>query len=244
MTRRWAVPLCGGVLALVGLWGLYRLARSPTTQLFGRLVPRVDATDRVVALTFDDGPNPAVLDDILGTLERLKVPATFFVVGAELAKAPRAGRRLVEAGHELGNHSYSHTRMVFISPGFARREIEDTDALVRRAGQEGEIYFRPPYCKKLIVLPWFLWRTGRTSISWDLAPDSGPRDLSPETIVKRVVRGLRPGSIILLHPWYGNGATARRAVPLLVEELRARGYRFVTVSELLSAKSGGSRPSA
>ncbi|MFN2155349.1 MAG: polysaccharide deacetylase family protein [Anaerolineae bacterium] len=240
LSRRPPVLFLGGTLAVVatllGLWGLYCLARSPTTQLFGQIVSRVETTDRLVALTFDDGPNAALVDDVLHMLQRLEVRATFFVTGAELAETPGAGRRLVEAGHELGNHSYSHSRMVFVSPTFVRREIEDTDALIRRAGQAGEIYFRPPYCKKLVVLPWFLRQTGRTSVTWDLAPDSGSPQIRPETIVELVLDHVRPGSIILLHVWYNSRATSRRAVPRLVEKLRAKGYRFVTVGELLAQR--------
>jgi peptidoglycan/xylan/chitin deacetylase (PgdA/CDA1 family) len=234
LSRRPAVFFLGSLLAFAGLWGLYGLSRSPNTQVFGQIVSRVETTDRVVALTFDDGPDPDVADDVLEMLERLGVRATFFVTGAELAEAPEVGRRLVEAGHELGNHSYSHRRMVLVSPAFVRREIEDTDALIRRAGQTGEVYFRPPYCKKLVVLPWFLRQAGRTSVTWDLAPDSGSPQVAPETIVERVVDGVRPGSIILLHIWYKSRVASRSAVPALVEKLRADGYRFVTVGELLA----------
>lgn len=244
-SSRKGLLLAGGIFVLVGtlmgLWGLYHLARSPDTQVFGRIVPRVDTTDRVVALTFDDGPDPAVLDEVLTMLGALGVRATFFVNGAELERAPESGRRLVLAGHELGNHSFSHRRMVFVSPSFVRREIERTDALIRSAGQPGRIYFRPPYGKKLFVLPWFLQQTGRVSITYDLAPDSVSPTISPERIVARVVEGVRPGSIVLLHIWYENRVTSRAAVPVLVRELRGRGYSFVTVGELLS-RGRGARP--
>jgi peptidoglycan/xylan/chitin deacetylase (PgdA/CDA1 family) len=124
--------------------------------------------------------------------------------------------------------------MVLKSPGFIRHEIEETDALIRAAGQRGPIYFRAPYCKKLVGLPWYLWRTDRTHVTWDVEPDSDARVAqSAERIAARTIEHARPGSIILLHIWYGH-PPARAAVPLIVDGLHAKGYRFVTISELLA----------
>jgi peptidoglycan/xylan/chitin deacetylase (PgdA/CDA1 family) len=233
LRRRWVVVLVGGTgLLLATVHGLHRLARSRTYQVFGRLVPRVETAERAVALTFDDGPTEAVIDDILAVLASRRVRATFFVTGADMVEAPGAARRLVAAGHELGNHTYSHERMIFRSQGFYRIEVERTDELIRAAGEQREIYFRMPYCWKLVGLPWFLWRTGRTTITWDVDPASNPKT-TPEMIVARTLERVRPGSIILLHPWYASGPSARAALPLIIDKLRGEGYQFVTVDELL-----------
>jgi peptidoglycan/xylan/chitin deacetylase (PgdA/CDA1 family) len=220
--------------------GLRQLARSRTIQLFGELVPRIETSERVVALTFDDGPASEWLDEIVGALAARKVRSTFFVTGAELAAMPEGGRRLAAAGHELGNHTYSHARMVFKSPGFVRDEVERTDALIRGAGHQGPIYFRPPFCYKLVGLPWFLARSGRTSVTWDVEPDSY-KDVaaSASGIVSHVVERVRPGSIVLLHIWHESRETSRAAVPMIIDALQAKGYRFVTVSELV--QHGGVR---
>ena len=218
---------------LVVLSGLRELARSRTVQSFGRLVARVDASEPVVALTFDDGPTSARVDEIIRVLAAGNVRATFFVTGSELAAAPAAGRRLVAAGHELGNHTYSHQRMVLKSPGFIRREVERTDDLIRASGYTGRIYFRPPFGYKLVGLPWFLKRTGRTSVTWDVEPDSYPAvAASPSAIVTHVLERVRPGSIILLHIWYASRQTSLAAVPMVIDGLHAKGYRFATLSEL------------
>jgi chitin deacetylase len=162
------------------------------------------------------------------------VRATFFVIGNQLAEVPDGGRRLVEAGHELGNHSYTHDRLVLKSPSFIREQIERTDSLIRETGQQGQIYFRAPFTWKLVVLPWYLWRTGRTTITCDIEPDSYPEvAASPEGIVAHVLERVKPGSIILLHVWYPGRQTSLAAVPLIIDELHGRGYRFVTVGELL-----------
>ena len=230
---RWFVG--GLVVLLVALSGLRQLARARTVQAFGQLVARVDTNERRVALTFDDGPAPAVLDSIERVLASRGVQATFFVTGAELANAPRAGERLVRAGHELGNHTYSHERMVLRSPSFLRSQIERTDSLIRAAGQQGAVYFRPPYGYKLFALPWYLGRTARTTVMWDVEPDSYPDvAATPAGIVRYVLERVRPGSIILLHPWYPSRATSLAAVGPLIDSLHARGYEVGPVRALVA----------
>ena len=221
-------------MLVAGLVATRALARSRSFQLFGTLVARVDTPRQVVALTFDDGPSAKYLDDVLEPLATRGVRATFFVTGAEATAAPTATRRIVEAGHELGNHTYSHARMIFRTPAFVRDEIEGTDAAIRAAGFGGTIHFRPPFGYKLAILPWYLASTGRTTVTWDVEPDSYPDvAASPEGIARHVVERVRPGSIVLLHVWYAARRTSREAVPLVVDGLRAKGYQFVTVSELV-----------
>ena len=167
----------------------YWLMSSRTLQLAGELVSRVPASERAVALTFDDGPDPAHVDAVLADLERFDARATFFVVGAAAEDHPAALRKLVAAGQEIGNHSYSHPRLVGVSPGRVAEEVERTDGVIRAAGYDGPILFRPPYCKKLVSAPYYLWRHGRTSVTWDLEPDSdglpGRRPGGHETVRRR-----------------------------------------------------------
>src|SRR5688500_18721760 len=223
------------LLALAGcLVAIRELGRARTFQLFGSLVARVRTDAPRVALTFDDGPVASRLDTLLEVLGSRDVRATFFVTGRELAAAPDAGRRLVDAGHELGNHTYSHRRMAFVSPATVRAELEPTDSLIRLAGHQGDILFRPPYSYKLIALPWYLARNGRTTVTWDVEPDSYPEvAATAETIVAHVLSRARPGSIILLHPWYPSRATSLASVGMLIDSLHARGLEVVPVRELL-----------
>lgn len=219
------------VVLVAAVAGLHRLARSRTYQVFGTLVPRVETSRRAVALTFDDGPTADAIDGILETLASRGVRATFFVNGAPLAEDPALGARLVAAGHELGNHTWSHARMVLKSPATVRDEIERTDALIRAAGERGEILFRPPYGWKLVGLPWYLARTGRTTVTWDVEPDSPPSGGDAARVADACVRDVRPGSIVLLHVWWQ--AASRAALPVVIDRLRADGYDLVTVRELL-----------
>jgi peptidoglycan/xylan/chitin deacetylase (PgdA/CDA1 family) len=212
--------------------GLYQVANSRTYQIWGTIVPRVETTKPVVALTFDDGPvNQAWLIPVLRELE---IHATFYVIGQGLAQDIGTARALVAAGHELGNHAYSHQRMILKTPGWVASEVENTDRLIRVAGYQGPITFRPPYGKKLLSAAWYLAKTNRITVMWDQEPDSDTRHpVAPEAQVQSVLAGVRPGSIILLH---GEQPSCKQVVVPLVKALKQKGYGFVTVQELLALR--------
>ena len=226
------------LIALIALlavgWGLYVLMNSRTFQLFGEIVPRVETSQKVVALTLDDGPGKHA-GEVLDILKAKNVKATFFLNGAMMEEFPGHAERIVKEGHQVGNHTWSHPRMIFKSPATIRSEIEKTDAAIRRFGYRGEIQFRPPFGKKLVALPWYLAKHHRKTITWDVEPETYPEVAArADTIVAHVLEKTRPGSIILLHPmWH---AQTRAAIPPIVDALRARGYRFVTVDELLATR--------
>ncbi|AKC85510.1 polysaccharide deacetylase family protein [Pseudoxanthomonas suwonensis] len=216
----------------------WQIAKSRTYQTFGELISEVHTESRLVALTFDDGPAPEAVSKLLPVLHEHGVKATFFVTGAELERYPEAAAALVAAGHELGNHSYSHPRMVFISQAKVASEVERTDELIRAAGQLGDIHFRPPHGIKAISLPYFLKKTGRRTVMWSLEPDSGSQIASSSnTITKHVIDNSKPGDIILLHVMYNSRRASLEAVPGIIEGLQLQGFQFVTVSELLAEES-------
>ena len=230
-------PFVTAALVLAGFVFLWQISRSRTFQFFGRLIPRVSTSQKVVALTFDDGPTLDATGQILSALDKQHVRATFFVTGAELEKNMAEGKKIVAAGHELGNHSYSHQRMILVTSSFVKGEIERTDKLIRDAGYQGEIYFRPPYGKKLFTLPYYLGKTGRKSITWDVEPESSPEIAADsDKIAEHVLSRARPGSIIILHVMYRSRSESLKAVRKIVEGLKAQGYSFKTVSELLAAE--------
>ena len=220
---------------LLGVMALWQVGKSRTFQFFGVLISRIDTSEKVVALTFDDGPTVVGTSEILGVLDEMNVKATFFLIGAELEQNMAEGRKIVAAGHELGNHSYSHDRMILVTPSFVQQEIEKTDKLIREAGYSKEINFRPPFGKKLLTLPYYLSRTGRKTIMWDVEPDSLPEIASDsKRIIEETRSKVRPGSIILLHAMYPSRQQSLKAVRGIIESLERDGYRFVTVSELLA----------
>jgi peptidoglycan-N-acetylglucosamine deacetylase len=241
LRRLWKrIPLLVRILASVMLAFLlagffsWRISKARTFQFCGDIVPRVESAAPVVALTFDDGPSPDATERILQVLADQQVHATFFLNGQAIAEHFAAAQQLVQAGHALGNHTYTHVQMLGLSLQQIEREIEMTDEQIRRAGYQGEIFFRSPYGKKFIALPYYLAKTGRKNIFWDVEPESYPEIASKaELITAHVLERVRPGSIILLHVMMGYRVVSVQAVPQIITALRQKGYRFVTVAELL-----------
>lgn len=232
--KRYKIALYAVVAALALAYGGFQVSRARTFQFFGVLVPRVNTQEKAVALTFDDGPAPAATEEVLALLREENVKATFFVIGAELERHPGAGRALVAAGHELGNHSYSHKRMVLKTPGFIASEIERTDALIRQTDYQGPIHFRPPYGKRLLLLPYYLAQHQRKTILWDVEPDSYPAiNQQADKITEHVLANAKPGSIILMHVM-SDQLASRKALRGVVTGLKRAGYAFKTVSELMA----------
>ena len=227
-------------LLLLSAFVTFKYSKSTTHQLFGEIVDRVETTDKVVALTFDDGPTRAFTQRILEILEDEEITATFFLVGNALEKNPEEARLIAQAGHEIGNHSFSHQRMVFKSPSFIANELERTDQLIRQSGYTGPIHFRPPYGKKLFNLPRYLDSRGIVSFTWDVAPESYGADMNEaDPVVDRVLEQVQPGSIVLMHVMFKSRESSMAATPRIIRGLKERGYRFVTVSEMLKYRQPG-----
>ena len=209
------------------LIGTYKLMNSRTFQLFGGLTSQVETKQKVVALTFDDGPTKNV-EKIIPLLKKYHAKGTFFLVGKELEQNPQFGKQLVNAGEQIGNHTYSHNRMVFKSPSYIKAEIEKTDTLIREEGYKGEIDFRPPNGKKLVGLPYYLMKHHRETITWSIEPDTYYTSVADK--VNYVKRNVRPGDIILLHAMYDEKEI--KTLEGILDALSKKGYQFVTVDEL------------
>jgi len=223
-------------LAVTGA-AAYELMNARSFQLGGELVPRVETDAKVVALTLDDGPTPEYTAWVLDVLERHDVTATFYLSGKESEENPAALRAIIAAEHELGNHTYDGRRLVFLSRSTVTDEIERTDAVFRAAGYSLPTTIRPPGCKKLLTAPPYFASAQRTTVTWDLEPDSIAEIAEDaDAMVDYVVRGVRPGSIVLLHPMYETRESSREALPRIIEALTDDGYRFVTVSQLLALR--------
>lgn len=234
--------LSGILLLFLLAYGVLRLSRSRTFQLFGGITYRVDTDEKTVALTIDDGPVPGATESLLALLHRHGARATFFLIGADIERYPELARAIVLAGHQIGNHSFSHQRMIFKSPHFIRQEVEKTNRAIRAVGYAGPIFFRPPYGKKLLYLPYYLRNQRIPTIMWDLEPDSyDDIAASGDRIVAHVRGRVQPGSIILLHAM--NRQPSLDALEPLLEQLGRQGYRFVTIMELLRAAPPRRSPS-
>lgn len=185
---------------------------------------------REVALTIDDGPHEGTGARLLDVLRAKHVRVTFFVIGENLNKYPELSRRMVSEGHEVGNHSQSHLPLDRLTPRQVRNEIEDCDINFHRTTGGRLNLLRPPGMRyNGTVL------RAASELGYIVVADTwGARDyteVTPDSIVRGVLRYAENGSIILLHDEHP--ATAA-ALPQIIETLRSRGYRFVTISEMLA----------
>jgi peptidoglycan-N-acetylglucosamine deacetylase len=224
------ITLAVAATLLATTYALFEISKSRTFQFFGDVTSRVETDEKVVALTFDDAPSP-YSDEVLNILSAKQVKATFYVIGRELEKYPDEGVRIAEAGHELGNHSYTHERFLLKSISFIDDELQRTNERIRATGYMGTITFRPPYGKKLFTLPWYLSKHGITTVTWDVEPDTFGTDT--DFLVQYTLDHVQSGSIILLHPFCVSCQADRDAMPLIINGLKDKGFRFVTVRELL-----------
>ena len=184
-----------------------------------------DPAVHAVAITFDDGPS-AQTRAILRALRRHRAKATFFLVGREIPGREAVLRRAAREGHELGNHSTTH------SPLPSRADIATTSNLITRTTGRRPCVFRPPEGRTSRQLLRDVRRLGMTTVAWDV--DSGDwASQLPAAIRGRALAGVREGSIILMHDGGGERAGTARAVSAVIDSLRKDGYQLVTVSELL-----------
>lgn len=234
MRRRFLILLlaAAGLTALGA--GYLQSNRVRGLFLLDNLVVRVETDRRAVALTFDDGPTPEFTPAVLDILAAEGATATFFVTGREASENAAAARAIVADGHELANHSWSHADMRGMDADGIARELDLTDATLRAAGQTGDILFRPPYGNIPLLMPVIAAGRSRTTVLWDIEPESDPRvDGTPESIASYVIDRVGPGSIILLHVMYESRDATRKALPMVIAGLHDRGYEVVTVSNLL-----------
>jgi peptidoglycan-N-acetylglucosamine deacetylase len=186
-------------------------------------------TPHAVALTFDDGPWPAQTSDVLALLRRLRVKATFFVIGRQAAAYPALVRAELRAGMTVGNHSWDHPlRPSFRDLAGARieREIVATNGVIQREGGH-PVVFRPPGGSTSPRVERLARRHGSRVVLWSVDPRDWTPGITRRQIVRRVLRKTRPGSIILLHDGGGDRRATLRAVPRIVRAIRRRGLRFV-----------------
>lgn len=226
-----------GIVTLIILtlaFSSYKLMNARNYQLFGNLTSHVETNNKVVALTFDDGPTKNS-DAILSLLDEYQVKATFFLIGKDIEDQPEEARKIAEAGHQIGNHTYSHKRMVLKSPSFIKHEIEKTDDLIADIGYTKSIVVRPPYGKKLIGLPYYLNKHQRETITWNLEPDTFFTQADEK--VRYVKENIQPGYIILMHPMYDATDNELQAIKEILQTLKDEGYTFVTIDELLTIKN-------
>jgi peptidoglycan/xylan/chitin deacetylase (PgdA/CDA1 family) len=227
--------LASGSAVLASSGFLAWAVRGRSARVFGPSVWRGPRDRRAIALTFDDGPSestPALLE-ILG---RHGVSATFFQCGANVDRLPETARAVAQAGHEIGNHSYSHSLFCFRSGQFIERDLARAQQAIEERTGASPAWFRAPFGARWFGMARAQRRLALTGVMWTAIGYDWK--LRAEAIVERLTAGVSNGSILCLHDGRGLlvepdiGATleaVRRLVPVLLD----RGYRFETVSRLL-----------
>jgi peptidoglycan/xylan/chitin deacetylase (PgdA/CDA1 family) len=235
--RRWR-ELAGACLVIAATIGVtWYLLENPYNQTFGVTVVDVPLHGKYVALTYDDGPNPPYTDEIVEYLHQEKVPATFFVVGMAVAKYPESVKREVEYGDAIGNHSWDHAHLVLETRRHIQRQIEMTDQAIFDASGEHTRLFRPPFGARDYAVIQVAHDLGYDVIMWSVPLARDWERPAPQVIADRVTRHVTNGSIVVLHDGNkgigGDREPTVEATKLIVQNLRAQGYRFVTVPELM-----------
>ena len=202
-------------------------------------VRRVETSTPLVALTFDDGPDGSFTGAKLEVLASHSARATFFVLGKLVRALPRVVRAIVEAGSEVASHSYDHPNLAHLSPSGVTLQLQRTLEAMRAAGVDPPPLFRPPYGSyNCAVLGAAAGAGYRWNVLWDVDPKDWRRP-GAAAVAGRVLSAVRPGSVVVLHDWVQDTAAA---LPHVLRQLDARGYRPVTVTDLLAAATGGAAP--
>ncbi len=210
---------------------------SKTSQLFGPSVYRGPGRQRTVALTFDDGPSEGTLE-ILEYLNREKIWATFFQCGANVKRLPHIAGQVAAAGHQLGNHTYSHPKLLFKSSEFIEREFTEAQKIITFETGLAPIVMRPPYGFRWAGMRAVQRKLSLLSVLWTVIGNDWR--WPAERIKRHVLRGSTPGGIICLHDGRElqkkpDTSETLAALRKIVPVLKDQGYTFLTISDLLHA---------
>lgn len=186
-----------------------------------------------VAMTFDDGPHPRNTPRLLDMLRRRNIKATFYVIGENVKRYPAITRRIVAEGHEIGNHTWTHSKLTKLSDSAVRGEMDRTrDVIVATTGVKPRT-MRPPYGALLTRQREMIYREyGYPTILWSVDPEDWRRP-GVDVVANRIVSGANNGAIILAHDLH---APSVDAMPQTLDRLLDKGFQFVTVSQMLAQK--------
>ncbi|NNU85195.1 polysaccharide deacetylase family protein [Geobacillus sp. BMUD] len=202
------------------------------------MIECVETPHKVVAITFDDGPNPVYTFDVLEILEKVSGKATFFMIGSHMEKYPEVVETVEAQGHEIGNHTYSHANLTSVPKDEILQEIGKADAIIAEMTGTKAAVFRPPYLNYNETVVSLCSHFGYQMIG---ALNTDARDWEQpgvDYIVRKTRGHIKNGSILLFHDGFGDRSQTIEAVRILAAELHAQGYKLATVSELLELQGG------
>jgi peptidoglycan-N-acetylglucosamine deacetylase len=223
------VPALG--VAIAG--ALTHGALYPNSPIFGRVIAHIRDDEPLVALTFDDGPNPDATPAILDALAAHGAKASFFILGQHAERWPKLVNRIAAEGHCVCNHGYYHRKLHLKSPSYVRSDLQlGTRAIIDACGVH-PAFFRAPHGFRSPWVTFIASRLGQRTVGWSRGVWDSARP-GVEVIADRTVRAARPGAILLLHDGdgydpLGDRMQTARAVPLIVDRIREAGLEFATL---------------
>lgn len=203
-------------------------------SLSGKILWHGNESIQEIALTFDDGPNSKATPQILDILKKNNVPATFFVLGKFIEKNKDLISREAAEGHTIGNHTFTHANGNITDIPKIKREISKTDALIKKYSGAAPKYFRPPFGYEN-------WRflseaeiNDHAIILWSLDVGDWNSNKTSKDYTSRIKRRTKNGTIILLHDGGPSREAVIEALPIIIRDLKSKGYKFVTIDEMIS----------
>ncbi|MDR7866132.1 MAG: polysaccharide deacetylase family protein [Sporomusaceae bacterium] len=212
----------------------------PGNRFYGPTFSEVKTSQKIVALTFDDGPYPPYTGQVLDILREEGVPATFFVIGRNAEKYPDLMRRMVAEGHQVGNHTYNHVDLLKADRATIADEVDRTSrAIAAITGAPAKVV-RPPHGFRDAVVLEVMAERGLKVVEWSVLSRDWTNP-GVATIAQRTLDKVKSGAVILLHDGDGVAATAPRAQTVeaarqIIRDLKTRGFKFVTVDEILKTE--------
>ncbi len=202
---------------------------EPVDAVVRRVSPKPGS--KMVALTFDDGPWPVYTEKILDVLAEHDAKATFFMLGIRAKRKPEVAARAAREGHLVASHSLSHRSFATSSPKEIKRQIEGGRTAVKQATGVDSPWLRPPYGSMSGPAWKVAKKTGSKVVRWSVDSEDWKKPGAGK-LAKRVVKRVKPGSVVLFHDGGGDRSQTVAALPVIIERLRAKGYVFVTVEQL------------
>jgi peptidoglycan-N-acetylglucosamine deacetylase len=235
---KWLIMIIGCTVVLLFIFVFPGTANDHKGRSFfeeqGKAIWEIPTKEKVIALTFDDGPSSTYTPQILDVLKQHNAKATFFVVGSRVIEQPDIIKREIVDGHELANHTYNHPNFRGLTEEEIRKELRKTKQTIFDLTGFSPHLFRPPggfYNETIINAA---YQEGYIVVMWSWHQDTYDwKQPGVSNIVKKVLSNARNGDIILFHDYGGDRRQTIEALKQILPELKKRGYQFVTVSEML-----------